>query len=198
MSSIPEQIVQAGKLMFERRLTDIAGGNVSCRQGDRIFITPTGAGQKYLWDLRPEQILSAPIAGDTLLSDPLCSQESLSHLLGYRAFPEAQAIIHSHPFHIMPFCAAETPIPALLKATQLYADRFDFIPDAPMYSTEQAEAIVAGLEPHRDKLESLAAVVLMPRHGIFIAAGSLLQALDCLERMDTNAYCFLAQKWIGP
>ncbi len=196
MADIPEEITRVGRMMFERRLADIAGGNISQRGGDRIYITPTGAGQKYLWDLNPNQILSAPVDTDELLHHPQHSKESISHLLVYRAFPQVQAIIHSHPFHVMPFCASLKPVPALIKSTQIYADSFDFIADLPMYSREQGEDIVTRLRPKTEIMGKMAAALLMPQHGIFIAAASLYKALDCLERMDTNAYCALAQNWI--
>ncbi len=115
MQTIAKQITAIGKLMFARRLTDIAGGNVSCRQDDRIYITPTGAGQKYLWNLSESHILCAPIFSDDLLEDPRHSKKSISHLLVYRAYPQAKAIIHAHPFHVMPFCAAEKPLVASFK-----------------------------------------------------------------------------------
>jgi L-fuculose-phosphate aldolase len=196
MTDIPEGITLVGRMMFERRLADIAGGNISQREDNRIYITPTGAGQKYLWDLNPEQILSAAIDTDELLQHPQHSKESISHLLVYRAFPEVQAIIHSHPLHVMPFCAAVKPVPALIKSAQIYADCFDFIAEKPMYSKEQAEDIVIRLRPMAEIMGRMAAALLMPQHGIFVAGASLFKAFDCLERMDTNAYCALAQAWI--
>lgn len=189
-----EQIVKVSKMMYEHRLTDLAGGNISCRDGDSIYCTPTGAGQKYLWDLRPNQILKAPIDSDVLLTSPAHSKETISHLLVYRAFPMVTGIIHAHPFHIMPFCAVEKPMPALYKATQIYAETFDFIAEKPMYSKEQGEEIVEKLKGKEEKMSTFAAALLMPKHGIFIAACSLLKALDCLERLDTNAYSFLVLK----
>jgi L-fuculose-phosphate aldolase len=195
MQTAPQdRIVQVGRLMFQRRLTDIAGGNISCRVDDDIYITPTGAGQKYLWDMRPAQILKAPLDSDILLCSPRHSQESISHLLVYRAFPMVRAIIHAHPFHVMPFCAAEKPMPALYKATQIYAESFGFIAEKPMYSREQGEEIVDKLKGKEEKMGTFAAALLMPRHGVFIAAPSLYKALDCLERLDTNAHACYALK----
>ncbi|HKJ26616.1 MAG TPA: class II aldolase/adducin family protein [Anaerolineales bacterium] len=192
LSTPQEQIAQVGKLMFERRLTDIAGGNISCRVGDHIYITPTGAGQKYLWDLQPNHILKAPVDSDILLQSPIHSKESISHLLVYRTFPMVTGIIHAHPFHLMPFCAAEKPMPALYKATQIYAESFDFIAEKPMYSEEQGEEIVDKLKGKEEKMTNFAAALLMPKHGIFVAACTLYKALDCLERMDTNAHAYMA------
>ena len=39
-----EQIIHVGRLIYDRFLTDFAGGNVSARVGDRIYLTPRYAG----------------------------------------------------------------------------------------------------------------------------------------------------------
>ncbi len=96
----------------------------------------------------------------------------------------------------MPFCAAEKPLPAVIKSAQVYGDRFELIDDKPMYSREQGEEIVAKLRESEIRIANFAAALLMPKHGVFIAAGTLYKALDCLERMATNAYCVISQKAI--
>jgi len=189
-----ETVVYLGKLIFERRLTDIAGGNLSCRVGDQIYMTPTGAGQKRHWQLEPEEILCAPVDNDDLLANPAHSNEAISHLLVYRAFPQVTGIIHAHPFYVMPFCAAEKPIPAVIKSAEVYGREFGFIEDVPMYSREQGEQLVVALQAFAPRMQRFAGVVLLPKHGIFVAGGDLYKAVDCLERMSTNAYCCLAQR----
>lgn len=42
--------------MFQRHLTDLAGGNISVRIGDTLYMTPRYAGARFHWDLVPEQI----------------------------------------------------------------------------------------------------------------------------------------------
>ena len=196
MRSIEEEIVRFGKWIYEKQLTDIAGGNISVRQGDLIYCTPTGAGQKYMWDLRPEQIISARVDTDELFDNPQHSKESISHLLVYRAYPQVEAIIHAHPFHVMPFCAAEKALPAVIKSAQIYGPQFDIIPETPMYSREQGEEIVKKLQGKEEKMVGFAAGVLMPKHGVFVVSSKLVKAMDCVERMATNAYCLLMQKLI--
>lgn len=195
--SLPAQIVRVGKIMFERRLTDIAGGNISARDGDHLIITPTGAGQKWLWDLTPQDLIRCPIASDDLLHHPLHSNESISHLAIYRAIPEAGAAIHAHPFHLGPFLASGIPPKPLVLEAMLYGE-LEFIPDMPLYAPEQGEAVVAKLAPRRELIARKAAAVLMPRHGIFIAGADLLTCLDCLERLDKSAWTDVAARLVAP
>lgn len=197
VTSIEEQIVYVGRLLFERRLMDISGGNISCRSGIYVYMTPTGAGHQYHWNIPPEEILCARIDSNELLEHPQRSREAISHLLVYRAYPAVRAIIHAHPFHVLPFCAAERPIPAVIKSAQVFGMEFGFIEEKPEYSYEQGEEIVARLRPLAALLEQQAAALLMPKHGVFIAAASLAYAVDCLECLDLNAFCVLAQKWLS-
>lgn len=196
MLSPQEQISYVAKFVFDRKLTDISGGNISCRHNGKIYITPTRAGQIHHWNLVPDQILSAPIEDNSLLENPLHSKESISHLLAYRAYPQINGIIHAHPFNILSFCAAEKPIKALLKSTQIIDQSFDFIAEKPMYSQEQGEEIVRKLKGKEKKMEDFGAALLMPQHGIFVVGKTLFWALDILERIDTNAWCQLTQNWL--
>ena len=50
-------MVEIAHLLYARRLTNSAGGNLSCRVGDYIYITPRYLGSKQRWQLREEQIL---------------------------------------------------------------------------------------------------------------------------------------------
>ena len=193
MSTIAEQICHVGKLMFDRHLTDIAGGNISAVEGDLVYISPRYAGNKYHWDLKPDQIISGRYETDELFSHPSFSREGLSHVGIYRNFPEAKAVIHAHPQNILPFTTENIPIPSVLKGTQKYGI-VKYHDEAPSYSQEQAEAIVRVLQDQRDRIKEIAAAVLMPRHGIIIAAKDLSAAVDCLERLNTNAWCIIAQK----
>jgi len=49
MQSVPEMIAQIGRRMFERRLTDMSGGNVSAREGNTLYITPKYSGSRHHW-----------------------------------------------------------------------------------------------------------------------------------------------------
>ena len=61
---------------------------------------------------------------------------------------------------------------------------------------DQAEKIVKVLKDQEEQMKTKAAGVLMPRHGIIVASGDLMTAIDCVERMNNNAFTVLAQKWI--
>lgn len=192
-ASVPEQIVAVARLMFERRLTDISGGNVSALDGDRVYMSPRYAGSKQHWQITVDDLLSAPVATQELQQHPRFSREGKMHLAVYREFPDVKAVIHAHPFHVQPFVAACRPIEPVLEATQKFGVT-DLIAAAPAHSDALAENVVAGLRGKEDRIRKQAAAVLIPYHGIVVAGKDLLATVDALERIDWNAWCILAGK----
>jgi L-fuculose-phosphate aldolase len=188
-----ELIVEIGRRMAGRWSANAAGGNISLRAGDQIHISPRYADYQWGWQLKPEQIVSGPINNDTLVDHPAFSREGRAHLAIYRAFPEAKAIIHAHPFHVMPFCAATKPIEPLIDAAMIFGP-IEPVPYAPPNSQELADNIVTGLQGKGELIASFAAPVLMPKHGVIIAGKDLYAALEALIKIDMNAWCILAQK----
>lgn len=190
--SIPEQIVHVARLMFERRLTDMAGGNISVRNGDNLYITPRFAGSRQHWRLAADDILCGPIAGNAMLQQPRFSREGKAHLAIYRTFPDVGAVIHAHPFHVLPFCVAGRAIEPVLEATQKFGVT-PVVPFAPAHSEHLARFVVEGLAGREASIRKQAAAVLLPKHGIIVAGLDLLAAIDALERIDWNAWCILSQ-----
>jgi L-fuculose-phosphate aldolase len=195
MQTIPEQIVYVARLMFEQRLTDISGGNVSVADKGQIYITPRFAGSQQHWRVDPSEILSAAIDTDELVSHPRCSRESRVHLAVYRNFPDVGAVIHAHPFHVLPFVVAERPISPVLESTQKFGV-IDLVPAAPAHSQQLADNVVAGLRGKEANIRKQAAAVLLPQHGIVVAGKDLLATVDALERIDWQAWCILASRWL--
>ena len=188
-----ELIVEIGRRMAGRWSANAAGGNISLRAGDKIHISPRYAEYQWGWQLKPEQIVSGPINNDTLVDHPAFSREGRAHLAIYRAFAEAKAIIHAHPFHVMPFCAATKPIEPLIDAAMIFGP-IEPVPYAPPNSQELADNIVSGLRGKEELIANFAAPVLMPKHGVMIAGKDLYAALEALIKIDMNAWCILAQK----
>jgi molybdopterin-guanine dinucleotide biosynthesis protein MobB len=69
---------------------DSHSGNASVRQGDWIYVTPTGASADRL---SPDQLIRCPIEGDC---PPAASLDAPLHRAVYLAQPKARALLHSH------------------------------------------------------------------------------------------------------
>jgi len=194
--SIPELIVYVCEFMFNHDLTDIAGGNISAKDGDLLYMTPTLAGNQWHWNISAEDLVVGSVNDlDAIKEHPLFTREGLSHLAIYKAFPFVGAVIHAHPKYINPFVAQSKTIPPMLGASKHFGE-LQYHAEAPQYSQDQAEKVVDVLKGQEERMKKKAAGVLMPRHGIIVASADLMTALDCVQRMNTNAFTVLAQKWL--
>lgn len=93
-----EVIVFIGRRLSQRWTSNAAGGNMSLRVRDQIYISPRYADYYWGWELSPDDIVCGPIESDELLGNPSFSREGRAHLGIYRAFPEAGAFITCPPF----------------------------------------------------------------------------------------------------
>jgi L-fuculose-phosphate aldolase len=194
-----QQIAEIGRLLFDRFLTDAAGGNVSARAGDVICITPRFSGSKYQWRIRPEQVLVIDPEGNKLDGDGEISRESRVHLRLYHEFHEGMAIVHSHPRNVMVFATTGQPIPPVWEGTLKFGT-IQVCKFAPAHSPDLAESVAAVMRGQEAVLRKQAVAVIAPAHGLFTLGKSLAAAFDATERIDGAAYSILMSKFLpdGP
>jgi ribose 5-phosphate isomerase B len=194
ISQTRRKIAETGRLVFERHLTDAAGGNISVRVGDQVCITPRFSGSKRHWQLQPNQVLVSDLSGNKVEGDGDVSRESKVHYRLYKEFPDGTAVLHSHPRHVMVFVASGQPIEPVLEATL----KFGTIPVvnkfAPAHSEYLAEFIVEAMQGKEEAIRKYAVAVMAPWHGLFVVGKDLDAAFDLTERIDTNAYCILMSR----
>ena len=185
--AIREQIVRIGRLMYQRRLTDSAGGNISVRTGERVLATPRYAGSKRQWELAPELILD--VDPDELSAEQMAgiSREIQVHFEIYRSLPLANAVIHAHPRYVMPFATLGRPIPPVWEDTSKFGT-IEVVPEAPAHTPELAEHVAHALRSQAGKLE---------KNAVVVAGRDLSDAYDALERINGNAECILLCKLLA-
>ncbi|HNN13054.1 MAG TPA: class II aldolase/adducin family protein [Anaerolineales bacterium] len=190
-------IAEIGAVMYERFLTDAAGGNVSVRMGDVILMTPRYAGSKWHWNLKPENILILDLEANKIEGEGEVSREVRVHKdLLNRFYPDGTAVVHGHARNTLVFCAVEKPIPSMLYSTDKFGKEVGFVPDAPAHTQDLAVHVCAAMEGQLDRVKKQAAVVLAPRHGIFAFAKDLESGYDAIDRVENSAYCALMAKLI--
>jgi len=187
------KIAETGKMVFERHLTDAAGGNISVRVGDSVCITPRYSGSRRHWQLTPNQVLVSDMFGNKFDGDGDVSRESKVHYRLYQEFPDATAVLHAHARNAMVFVASGQPIQPILEATL----KFDTIPVsrfAPAHSEKLADAIAEAMQGKDEAIKKYATAVIAPWHGLFVVGKDLDACFDLTERIDTNAYCILMSR----
>jgi L-fuculose-phosphate aldolase len=184
------KIANTGRLLFDRQLTDTAGGNISARVEDWVCMTPRYSGSKFHWQLRPEQVMVCDLEGNPLEGECEISREAKVHFRLYQDYPDGQAIVHAHARNALVFAAACQPIEPVLEATLKFGT-IQVAPYAPAHSHELATFVSECLHGQEARIHKQAAGVLAPWHGLFVLGKDLDAAFDAVERIDVNARCIL-------
>lgn len=191
LNAMRAKIVRFGALLFERRLTDIAGGNISARVGEYVCISPRYSGSARQWQLKPEEVLVVDMNKNILDGVGEISRESNAHFALHKEFGEhGTGVVHAHARNILVFAAMNRPMPPVLEATQKFGT-VPVVPYAPAHGSGLATSVVNGIRGNEARIRKQAAGVIAPWHGLFVMGKDLDAAVDAVERMDNNAYCIL-------
>jgi L-fuculose-phosphate aldolase len=184
--AIRTHIALLGRLLYQRGLTDTAGGNISARCGDCVCMTPKYAGGKAHWDLRPAQVLVLTPSGEKLEGEGEISRESLVHLRLYELFESAGAVVHSHAPNTLVFGALGRPVPPVLEYVQRLGP-VGLARYAPTHTSALAANVAEALEAYGRQSDPYAAATIVPGHGLFVVARDLDIAFDISERVEITA-----------
>ncbi|MGQ9697010.1 MAG: class II aldolase/adducin family protein [Armatimonadota bacterium] len=195
MCDIKEELIRVCALIYQRRLSDSAGGNVSVRSGGKIYVTPRYMGSRRRWQITAEEIveLDADRAQEQAAEHPMVSREVKVHLAVYQAFERAGAVIHAHPENLMVFASAECPLPPTSDQTAKFGT-VPVVPYAKAHTQALADVVVEALRPMADGLENHGIACILPRHGVVIVGRDLDDAYDTLERLDGSARIYLMRR----
>jgi L-fuculose-phosphate aldolase len=194
-----EAIADCGRILYDRRLTDGAGGNISARVGavgawggqaaeatsgrqqGRWCMSPRYAAHRWHWRLLPAQVLVLDDQAEQLLGEGLPSRDVAVHAAIYRALPMAGAVIHAHAPWCQVFAAAGATIPVVLQAAEVLGE----VPVLP--GVDEPAEVAECLSARATQVAAFAGAALVHRHGLVIAARDLSHALDAVERCEGNA-----------
>lgn len=171
-----QDIVDVGKLLYERNLTFANGGNISVRCHDSILITPSGVCKGML---SFKDMIEIKIDTGEVVSTKKPSMETPFHLGLYRSRPEVNAVIHCHPL-------ACTTLATIGKDL-----RTDLTPESLMVLGKTVPTVPYDTPGSKGLAEKLIEVLgknkacLMQNHGA-LAVGK--DAMDAFFRMETLEY----------
>lgn len=186
-----EKVARFGRIFYERKLTDGAGGNISSRVENLVCISPRYAGSKRQWNLSPEDILVVDLDGNVLEGAGELSRESKAHFKLHRELGHlGTGVIHAHARNVLVFAAQARPIPPVLESTRKFGE-IGVTKYAPAHGQYLADYVFEVIEREQHRITKQAAAAIAPYHGLFVMGKDIDAALDAVERIDNNAYCIL-------
>lgn len=181
-----QQIINIGKLLYERNLTVSTSGNISIKTPEGIFITGTGTS---LGNLSEKDIVSVDFDGNEI-TEGKASSETKLHTAIYKQRPDINAIIHTHPVYLTSFAVCgKTLNEPIMSENILY---FEEIPIAE-YAMPSSLKLVENVLKHSDKKD----VILMANHGVISLSDKIFTAFEKLETAEYYAHVLINTKIIG-
>lgn len=182
-----QQIVNIGRLLYERSYVVSSDGNVSVRLDDgRIVATPTMVCKGRM----TEESLAVTDAAGKPLTDKRPSSELQMHLLIYAERPDVRAVCHAHPPHGTAFAVAGLAIDQPILSEVILT--LGCVPLA-AYGTPSTEEVTEAMRPlvkHHNAL-------LMANHGAVAYGSDLWQAFDRLETLEHTARIAILARILG-
>lgn len=185
------------KSMFDRWLTNAAGGNLSCKVSSNHYImTASGLSSKYLWDIGPENILVVDDNLNVIEGEGRVTREINMHMEIYRNDNKVKAVIHAHPKELMVYACMGIDMPVVSEALEYLGETIPCLPYRPATTQELAELVGKWTSEFSKEFKEKELVMediyaygaLLRRHGVIVASDNLHSANEMLERLETNAY----------
>lgn len=143
------------------------GGNVSAREGSKVYISPSGYDVDKIAD---DQWSVLDLASGEKLSGPRPASEWEFHLRCLRARPEIVCVCHAHPPFATGFVSGGADIVPYTPDFIAYVDRIEHVPFITPAGTELALAVEA-------KVKAGANAVALRNHGVVTLGRTVREAL---------------------
>jgi L-fuculose-phosphate aldolase len=185
------------KSMYNRWLTNAAGGNLSCKVSENHYImTASGLSSKYLWDIKPDNILVVDDKLNIIEGVGKVTREINMHMEMYQNDEKIKAIIHAHPRDLMVYSCMGIDMPIVSEALEFLGQSVPCLPYRLATTKELAELVGTWTSKFSKEFAKKEFVMediyaygaLLRRHGIIIGSDNLFSANEMLERLETNAY----------
>jgi len=171
------QLVDVMRILHERGLINIKGGNASIKIGNYFLITPSGVPKHKL---KPNQIVKVYING-RWEGKMKPSIEYIMHLEIYKRRTDINAIIHSHN----PFTVIATELGIELNPNEYVETRYaigeciKYVEPLPPGTIELAKRVSEALEDCN--------VCILRKHGVVAIGNDIYKVLDIVEALEDLA-----------
>ncbi|MHC4611977.1 MAG: class II aldolase/adducin family protein [Planctomycetota bacterium] len=185
---LPRHVAATMRRVYRRRLTTVAGGNISIRDdAQRVWITPAGQDKGRL------------SAGDIVRVDPdgtfrgpgQPSSELPMALHVYRRRPDLHAIIHAHAPALVAFSIRhEVPDTDVLPESAAACGPVGYVP----YELTGTDRLG---ERSADVFADGSNCVILENHGVAVAGADVNEAFHRLETLEITAQVITAARGLG-
>ena len=110
LEELKQEVCAANLRLVEYGLVILTWGNVSAITPDRKYVVIKPSGVDYA-SMTPQQMVVTDLEGNVVEGDLRPSSDLLTHLELYKAFPAANAVVHTHSRYATALAQAERSLP---------------------------------------------------------------------------------------
>lgn len=185
--AVKKELVEIAGWMYQKGLVNAFEGNLSIRDADRVYITPS---QVCKGLLTVDMIMVTDMEGSVLEGTLKVSSEARLHLGSYKVRPDIHSVIHTHSPYATAYALANKPV-----ETRAYPEiivQYGKIPLAP-YGTPSTEEVFQNAESYIRQYD----IILLANHGILALGKNAYDAFFKAESAESIAKTLLLAKTLG-
>jgi L-fuculose-phosphate aldolase len=167
--------------IYDKGLSPGTSGNVSIREEERVYITPSGC---CLGEVEPSEMIEMSLDGEKLAGLGRPSSEWVIHQEIYQVRPDIHAVVHAHPPKASGLAAAHRTIDQPLIAEGVY--HLGEVPLVPYY--------LPGTETFASAIGTYivdAKALILANHGVMTVGSFLCEAYFHLELLENLAEVYI-------
>jgi len=183
---VKNKILEAVKFIVDNGLVKGTWGNISIKDGNFIYITPSG----IPYDVLTEDDISVVEMNGTHVSGLKPSSELPTHLEIYRVRKDVNAIVHTHPVFSTTISLVSNFIPPLVEdAVMILGPKINVAEYALPGTLKLAQNVIEALENNH--------AVILKNHGLITVGQDINEALTASLVCEKTAEIFLYAMNIG-
>lgn len=186
MSKVIEELTKYAHKLVDQGLVVGAGGNLSMRDGEDMYISPSGFDLK---EIEPHQWVKVNIITGEVAGDLRPSSEVLMHLECFRKSEEIQAVLHAHPTYSVGVSSAGKDIPALFPDFPAMVKSVGYIDYVIPTTNLLAEKVAELVGKHE--------VMIMRNHGVLTLGKTMKEAYFFMQLTEESAKVYTISSIFG-
>ncbi|WP_208592120.1 class II aldolase/adducin family protein [Gracilibacillus suaedae] len=186
MITVKQLLGEYAKKLVHSGLVVGAGGNLSMRDGEYMYISPSGFD---LQEIEEEQWVKVHIETGEVLADLKPSSELLMHLECFRRRSDIDSVLHAHPSYSVAVSSADKDIPSMFPDFPAMIRNVKYL-DYMIPTTHVLADAVGEVIEETD-------VVVMRNHGVLTVGKSMKEAYFFMQLTEEAAKVYTISSMVG-
>ncbi|HZD88985.1 MAG TPA: class II aldolase/adducin family protein [Pseudolabrys sp.] len=180
-AEIKERLIWAGKVLVNEGQDDFTRGHISCRLPDDPTHFYMKAHSIGLDEITLDNMLTIDLEGNVVAGTARRHSEVYIHSEIYKARPDVQCVVHTHPPYSIALSASSHPLKAYSQPGALFHNSIGLYEDTIFLIRDHAmgAGVARALGPHR--------AVLLKNHGAVTVGTSIAEAVVGMIMLENAA-----------